>query len=444
MSRLWEKGLPLDERVLRYTAGEDHLLDARLVPYDVRASIAHAEMLAKVDLISTEDCAAICAGLTALENGFSEGEWSIELEDEDVHTALESRLTKDIGDAGARLHLGRSRNDQVLTALRLYLRDAADDLTGRVNKLRESTSQLSQRQGELQIPGYTHLQHAMPSTVALWCGGFDEAFADAVDGLKSAQRRINKNPLGSAAGYGTPGLPLDRDATTEKLEFAETQSPVTAVQLSRGKAESTLLFEITLLMQDLGRMATDLLLFYTQEFAYVSLAPEVTTGSSIMPQKRNPDVLELLRASSATAHACLDEAMMITAKLQSGYQRDLQRLKASTWPQIAWTSWLTYSTAWGFARKISSSTMAFLPPKKRIGLCAKRAFPSVLLTGKSPNAIQSERQPFILDVSSKLVESYEIHIRNAWHTFPYPVDRWLRPEWAALRSRRPQFDSVTA
>ncbi len=328
MSRLWDKGLPLDQRVLRYTAGEDHQLDARLVPYDVKASIAHAEMLAMVDLISAEDCTAICDGLTALENGFSEGEWSISLEDEDVHTALESRLTKDIGDAGARLHLGRSRNDQVLTALRLYLRDAADDLAGRVNKLRESTSQLSQRQGDLQIPGYTHLQHAMPSTVALWCGGFDEAFVDATDGLKTAQRRINKNPLGSAAGYGTPGLPLDRDATTEKLEFVETQSPVTAVQLSRGKAESTLLFEITLLMQDLGRMATDLLLFYTQEFAYVSLAPEVTTGSSIMPQKRNPDVLELLRASSATAHACLDEAMMITAKLQSGYQRDLQRLKA--------------------------------------------------------------------------------------------------------------------
>jgi argininosuccinate lyase len=328
MSRLWEKGLPLDERVLRYTAGEDHLLDARLVPYDVRGSIAHAEMLATVDLISAEDCASICDGLRALETGFSEGEWSISLEDEDVHTALESRLTKEIGDAGARLHLGRSRNDQVLTALRLYLRDAADDLAGRVNNLRESTGQLSQRQGDLQIPGYTHMQHAMPSTVALWCGGFDEAFGDAVDGLQSAQRRINKNPLGSAAGYGTPGLPLDRDVTTDKLGFSVTQAPVTSVQLSRGKAESTLLFEITLLLQDLGRMATDLLLFYTQEFAYISLAPEVTTGSSIMPQKRNPDVLELLRASSATAHACLDEAMMITAKLQSGYQRDLQRLKA--------------------------------------------------------------------------------------------------------------------
>jgi len=328
MSRLWEKGLPLDERVLRYTAGEDHLLDARLVPYDVRGSIAHAEMLATVDLISAEDCTAICDGLSALESGFSQGEWSISLEDEDVHTALESRLTKEIGDAGARLHLGRSRNDQVLTALRLYLRDAAEDLAGRVDNLRESTDQLSQRQGDLQIPGYTHMQHAMPSTVALWCGGFDEAFGDAVDGLQSAQRRINKNPLGSAAGYGTPGLPLDRDVTTDKLGFSATQAPVTSVQLSRGKAESTLLFEITLLLQDLGRMATDLLLFYTQEFAYISLAPEVTTGSSIMPQKRNPDVLELLRASSATAHACLDEAMMITAKLQSGYQRDLQRLKA--------------------------------------------------------------------------------------------------------------------
>jgi len=328
MSRLWEKGLPLDERVLRYTAGEDHLLDARLVPYDVRGSIAHAEMLAAVNLISAEDCAAICDGLSELESGFADGEWSISLEDEDVHTALESRLTKEIGDAGARLHLGRSRNDQVLTALRLYLRDAADDLAGRVNSLRESTRQLSQRQGDLQIPGYTHMQHAMPSTVALWCGGFDEAFGDAIDGLRSAQRRINKNPLGSAAGYGTPGLPLDRDLTTAKLGFSVTQAPVTSVQLSRGKAESTLLFEITLLLQDLGRMATDLLLFYTQEFAYVSLAPEVTTGSSIMPQKRNPDVLELIRASSATAHACLDEALMITAKLQSGYQRDLQRLKA--------------------------------------------------------------------------------------------------------------------
>ena len=334
MTRLWEKGLPLAERVLRYTAGEDHLLDARLVSYDVRGSIAHAEMLAASKLISEADCAAIRDGLNKLETEFNAGAWHISLEDEDVHTALESRLTHDIGDAGARLHLGRSRNDQVLTALRLYLRDATEELTQSVAGLRGSVAGLGERQGDVVLPGYPHMQHAMPSSVALWCGGFDEAFADAVEGIKASQRRINKNPLGSAAGYGTPSLPLDRDLTTAKLDFETTQEPVTSVQLSRGKAESTLLFEITLLLQDLGRMATDLLLFYTQEFAYISLAADVTTGSSIMPQKRNPDVLELLRAAASTAHACLDETLMITGKLQSGYQRDLQRLKAPLFRSI--------------------------------------------------------------------------------------------------------------
>lgn len=334
MSRLWEKGLPLDERVLRYTAGEDHLLDARLVRYDVQGSIAHAEMLASTGLISAADSEDIRRGLQSLLTSFEAGEWHIGLEDEDVHTALETRLTADIGDAGARLHLGRSRNDQVLTALRLYLRDATRDLAGRVDGLRLALETLAQRQGEIELPGYTHMQQAMPSSVALWCGGFEEGLADAIEGLKALNRRIDKNPLGSAAGYGTPGLPLDREMTTRALGFAVTQSPVTSVQLSRGKAESALLFEITLLLQDLSRMASDLLMFYTQEFAYVSLAAEVTTGSSIMPQKRNPDVLELLRASSATAHACLDESLMITAKLPSGYHRDLQRLKSPLFRSI--------------------------------------------------------------------------------------------------------------
>ena len=334
MSRLWDKGLPLDERVLRYTAGEDHLLDARLVPYDVRGSIAHAEMLAAQNLISDPDCTAICDGLRALEASFDKGEWQITLEDEDVHTALETRLTDAIGAAGGRLHLGRSRNDQVLTALRLYLRDVALDLSGRVEHLRASIAHVSERQGDVELPGYTHMQHAMPSSVALWCGGFDEGFADAVESLHAVHRRINKNPLGSAAGYGTPGLPLDREFTTKRLGFDSTQSPVTAAQLSRGKAESALLFEIALMMQDMSRMASDLLLFYTQEFAYISLAPEVTTGSSIMPQKRNPDVLELLRAAAATSQACLGETMMITAKLPSGYHRDLQRLKSPVFRSI--------------------------------------------------------------------------------------------------------------
>lgn len=328
MSRLWDKGQPLDERILRYTAGEDHQLDARLVACDVRASIAHAEMLAATELLSHGDCEAITTGLKELEAAFDNGEWQISLEDEDVHTALETRLTEAIGDAGGRLHLGRSRNDQVLTALRLYLREAVHDIGGRIENLRDSIDSLATRQGDVPLPGYTHMQQAMPSSVRLWCGGFDEAFADDAAGLLSTLRRIDKNPLGSAAGYGTPGLPLDRAMTTSSLGFAATQEPVTAAQLSRGKAEASLLFELTLLTQDLGRMASDLLLFYTQEFAYIDLATDTTTGSSIMPQKRNPDVLELIRASSATIQACMDEALQITNKLPSGYQRDLQRLKA--------------------------------------------------------------------------------------------------------------------
>lgn len=334
MSRLWEKGLPLDQRVLQYTAGEDHKLDARLVAYDVRGCIAHAEMLAEQSLLDRQDCNAICDGLRQLDAEFAAGKWQIELEDEDAHTAIESRLTAKIGEAGGRLHLGRSRNDQVLTALRLYLLDAADQVSRSVANLCESLDELAARHSKMPLPGYTHMQHAMPSSVSLWCGGFREAFDDALQGLLSARRRLDKNPLGSAAGYGSPGLPLDRESTTAKLGFAVTQTPVTAVQLSRGKGECGLLFEITLLLQDLGRLASDLLLFYTQEFGYISLAPEVTTGSSIMPQKRNPDVLELIRASSATAQASLDECMMISAKLPSGFQRDMQRMKAPLFRSI--------------------------------------------------------------------------------------------------------------
>ena len=314
--------------MLAFTAGEDHLLDARLVSYDVRGSEAHAAMLAAQGLITSEDCEAICAGLRKLEAGFADGEWAILLEDEDVHTALESRLTELIGPTGGRLHLGRSRNDQVLTALRLYALDAIQAVSKSVSGLVQSLTDLARREGDTALPGFTHMQHAMPSSVALWSEGFIEAFEDDGAGLQAARRRMAKNPLGSAAGYGTPGLNVDREKTTAALGFAETQNPVTAAQLSRGKAESGLLFELTLLTQDLGRLASDLLLFYTREFAYIELAPDVTTGSSIMPQKRNPDVLELIRASGASVQACLTECLMITAKLPSGYQRDLQRLKA--------------------------------------------------------------------------------------------------------------------
>ena len=361
MSRLWEKGLPLDQRVLRYTAGEDHILDARLVEYDVRGSIAHAEMLAEEGLLEQADADAIVKGLEQLRDDFAKGKWQIELEDEDVHTALESRLTERIGAAGGRVHLGRSRNDQVLTAVRLYLKDACQSVADSVDGLLAALDALAEAQGDIGLPGTTHMQHAMPSSVALWAGGFKETFEDAGDGLSAARRRMDKNPLGSAAGYGTPGLSINRDSTTRKLGFAVTQTPVTAVQLSRGKAEAGLTFELSLLMQDLARLATDLLLFYTQEYRYVDMAPEVTTGSSIMPQKRNPDVLELVRGAAGTVQACLNEVLLITAKLPSGFQRDLQRLKPAVFRAID----LTIESVDIMAYVIS--TIRFLPDNIRLG-----------------------------------------------------------------------------
>jgi len=327
MSRLWDKGAPLDARVLGFTAGEDYALDGRLVRYDVRASIAHAEMLRDRQLLSVGDCTLIVAALRDLGAEHARGEWHIELIDEDGQTALEKRLTARIGAAGGRIHLGRSRNDQVLTALRLYLRDAIEELAAGALRVAASLDQLTERQGAIALPGYTHMQQAMPSSVAWWAGGFAAEIRDDARGLRSVLRRTEQCPLGSAAGYGTPGLPIDRAATSQALGFDAPQEPVTAVQLSRGKAEAQLLFECALLMQDLGRLAADLLLFYTQEFAFVELPEHFTTGSSIMPQKRNPDVFELVRGRSATALACLTEALSIFAKLPSGYQRDLQLLK---------------------------------------------------------------------------------------------------------------------
>jgi argininosuccinate lyase len=225
------------------------------------------------------------------------------------------------------LHAGRSRNDQVLAALRLYMSDAASALSAGALAVADALDALASRHGDVALPGYTHMQQAMPSSVALWAGGFAAEIRDDAAGLVETKRRISKNPLGSAAGFGTPNLPVNREATRRSLEFAATHEPVTAVQLSRGKAESQLLFEITLLTQDTARLAADLMLFYTQEYGFVSLPDSFTTGSSIMPQKRNPDVFELMRGRGAVAQAALLEVLSITQKLNSGYHRDLQLIK---------------------------------------------------------------------------------------------------------------------
>ncbi len=327
MTRLWDKGTSLDARVLKFTAGEDHALDNRLVRYDIIASIAHAQMLGETGLLSAADLAAIQGALTAIGEDHAQGRWRIELEQEDCQTAIENLLTERVGEAGGRLHAGRSRNDQVLAALRLYLRDAAETLRDGAITVADALDALASRHADLALPGYTHMQQAMPSSVALWASGFAAELRDDAEGLQAAQRRIGKNPLGSAAGYGTPNLSVSRESTRRRLGFAVIQEPVTAVQLSRGKAEAQLLFEITLLTQDLSKLAADLLLFYTQEFGYVSLPEGFTTGSSIMPQKRNPDVFELIRGRSAVAQAALNEVLGVTQKLTSGYHRDLQLIK---------------------------------------------------------------------------------------------------------------------
>ena len=212
--------------------------------------------------------------------------------------------------------------------MRLYMRDVVAELAAAADAVADALLASPRARADVALPGYTHMQQAMPSSVDWWARGFAAEIRDDAEGIRQTLRRINRNPLGSAAGFGTPNLPISREATRQRLGFDDVQEPVTAVQLSRGKAESQLLFEVTLLMQDLGRLATDLLLFYTREFAFVELPAEMTTGSSIMPQKRNPDVLELIRGRSATALACLVEALSVYSRLPSGYNRDLQLIKA--------------------------------------------------------------------------------------------------------------------
>jgi argininosuccinate lyase len=381
MRRLWDKGAPLDERVLRYTAGEDYALDDRLVAYDVRASIAHAEMLNAQQLLSLDDLDAIRDGLLVLAEQHAQGAWRVELADEDGQTALERRLTERVGVAGARIHLGRSRNDQVLAAIRLYLRDVLGSLSGGAVAVADALDELGVREAATPLPGYTHMQQAMPSSVTLWAGGFAAELRDDAEGVTQVGRRLGPSPLGSAAGYGTPGLAIDREATRDALGFSSVQEPVTAVQLSRGKAEAQLLCEITLLMQDLSRFAADVLLFATQEFGFLTLPEAFTTGSSIMPQKRNPDVFELIRGRSATALGCLTEALAVCAKLPSGYQRDLQLIKFPLFRAI----------------DLALETLAILPPAiaaMRFNPAAIRLDPAIRAAEEANRLAVREGIPF--------------------------------------------------
>ncbi len=324
---LWQKsGIQIDPRIMQFLAGDDVILDREFFLHDITASKAHVEGLANIGVVSTDEAAALKRELDVLAGDFRSGAFVLDDRYEDGHSAIEARLTERLGDAGRRVHTGRSRNDQILVATRLWLKEKLVELESHCRAVAEVCLERA-AQPALPLPGYTHLQRAVVSSTAMWFAGFAEGFID--NALRARQTRdwIDANPLGTAAGYGV-NLPLDREHTTRALGFARMQvSPIYA-QLSRGKFEMAVIEAIASAMLDLRRLAWDLSLFTTAEFNFVALPSQYTTGSSIMPNKRNPDVVELLRASYASVAAARCEIEQLLS-LPSGYQRDLQFSKGS-------------------------------------------------------------------------------------------------------------------
>ncbi|MEF8816699.1 MAG: argininosuccinate lyase [Salinibacter sp.] len=339
---LWQKDSTAesttDDWVHRFTVGDDYEWDRLLLPYDVEASRAHAWGLHQIGVLSEGDRERINDALDALLDAFEAGGVTVTPQDEDCHTVIERFVTEHAGTAGEKLHTGRSRNDQVLAALRLYLRDALATIGAQTATLTEALCDLAERHADVLMPGYTHLQRAMPSTVALWALGYAESLAADLSALRHARRQINVSPLGSAAGYGVPVLDFPREAVAKRLGFRDVQTHATAVQLARGKHELAVSHACTQVGASCNRLASDLVLFATAEFDFVDLPPEHCTGSSIMPQKQNPDVLELVRASHHRLAAEMQSLATGPSNLPGGYHRDLQLTKAAVLRSVQMTS----------------------------------------------------------------------------------------------------------
>ena len=324
---LWQKaGIRVDPRIMQFLAGDDVLLDRELFLHDIQASAAHVEGLANIGVVSADDADAIKRELDILSEDFRAGHFVLDERYEDGHSAIEARLTERLGDAGKRVHTGRSRNDQVLVAMRLWLKARLAELIATNRAIAEVCLERA-AEPALPMPGYTHLQRAVVSSTALWFAAFAEAFIDNLWRSQQALALIDANPLGTAAGYGV-NLALDREHTTQALGFARMQVNPIYAQLSRGKFEMAALEALAASLLDLRRLAWDLSLFTTSEFGFVDLPDQYTTGSSIMPNKRNPDVIELMRASYAAVAAARTEIEQLLS-LPSGYQRDLQLGKGS-------------------------------------------------------------------------------------------------------------------
>lgn len=324
--KLWDKGKNVNSQVINFTVGDDYILDQKLVKYDCIASIAHAKMLWKIDILQKDEVSKLVQTLNDIIELNKQGKFKIKKDQEDCHTAIENYLTEKLGDLGKKIHTARSRNDQVLTALRLYLRDQGNEFLLLIERLKKSISAFIKREGDVKIPGYTHMQKAMPSSTELWAGSFIDSMEDNKLLLTAILDILNQSPLGTAAGYGVP-LEIDRDFTAKELGFVRVQKNSIYVQNSRGKFENSFLHALSQIMFDLNKIASDLILFSMPEFGYFGLPDEFCTGSSIMPQKKNPDVLELLRAKYHVVNACEFQLKSLISNLISGYNRDLQLTK---------------------------------------------------------------------------------------------------------------------
>ncbi len=329
--KLWDKGFEPDKMIEEYTVGNDRELDMRLARYDVEGSLAHIAMLETIGLLTADELQTLTAGLRQIAAEIEAGNFEIEEGIEDVHSQVELLLTRRLGDVGKKIHSGRSRNDQVLVDLKLFLRDELRQIAGDVRTLFDRLQALSEQYKAVLMPGYTHLQIAMPSSFGLWFGAYAETLVDDMRMLTAAWHIANQNPLGSAAGYGS-SFPLDRTMTTRLLHFEELHYNVVAAQMSRGKSERAAANAMAAVAATVGRMAMDLCLFMSQNFGFVKLPDELTTGSSIMPHKKNPDVFEIMRGRCNRLQALPNEMALMLTNLPVGYHREMQLLKDMLFP----------------------------------------------------------------------------------------------------------------
>ena len=324
--KLWDKGFSIDKQIENFTVGNDREIDMHIAKYDVQASLAHAIMLESISIISADELKDLKRGLQELANDIEKGTFIIEPSFEDVHSKIEWELTNKLGEVGKKIHTARSRNDQVLVALHLYYKENLANINDKVKTLFDTLINLADTHKDSLLPGYTHLQVAMPSSFGLWFSAYAELLIDDVYLLNAVSKIVDQNPLGSAAGYGS-SFPIDRELTTKELDFATLKYNVVAAQLSRGKSERSIASALGGLCNTMSRFAMDVCLYMSQNFNFISFPDELTTGSSIMPHKKNPDVFELIRGKCNKIQALHTEMVLITNNLPTGYHRDYQLLK---------------------------------------------------------------------------------------------------------------------